>query len=221
MADRPMIFSAPMVRALLDGRKTQTRLVLNPQPDTTSDPSGLGEWGALNRYGYWSPAEGIRPYQIGDRLWVREAWRAERGQDRQNATEMATACLAAGYSRVWAPIFYDVDAARVNFENGMVAGRYRHSHFMPRWASRLTLIVTDVRVQRLQDISETDAVAEGAAPILKDQLQAIPGMEGHRGDFRGLWNSIHGPDAWDANPWVCALTFTVHRCNIDHLETRP
>lgn len=82
---------------------------------------------------------------------------------------------------------------------------------MPRWASRLTLIVTDVRVQRLQDISRGDAMGEGCP------FQNMADGDDPREWFRALWNSLHGPDAWDANPWVCALTFTVHRCNIDQM----
>lgn len=100
--------------------------------------------------------------------------------------------------------------------------RIRPSIHMPRWASRLTLTVTDVRVERLQDISEADAIAEGCP------VSTMPGTIGHplcpvgfneMGTpiywFRELWNSINGPDAWDANPWVVALTFDVARRNID------
>jgi hypothetical protein len=99
---------------------------------------------------------------------------------------------------------------------------------MTRWASRLTLTVTDVRVQRLHDISEADAEAEGAP------MAIMPGRDdqpfAHMGGgkwatadywFRALWTRLHGPDAWGANPWVCALTFTVHRCNIDQMPGAP
>lgn len=205
MTDRPIIFSAPMVRALLEGRKTQTRRILKPQPETL--PNGFA---------------GVRlPYTPGDRLYVREAWRAERGQDQQNATEIAAACLDAGYTRVWAPIFYEVDAHMVNFENGMVAGRYRVARFMPRWASRMTLTVTEVRVQRLQDISVLDCSAEGCDPVhIKpggDYGNPSDGYLDYRLGFSRLWNSLHGAGAWDANPWVVALTFTVQHGNIDKI----
>jgi hypothetical protein len=109
--------------------------------------------------------------------------------------------------------------------------RPKPSIHMPRWASRLTLTVTDARVQRLQEISEADAVAEGAGfyvPghgfITEADLRADPGYSNFlapRMGFEAIWASIHGPDAWDANPWVAALTFTVHRCNIDQMETTP
>ena len=95
--------------------------------------------------------------------------------------------------------------------------RWRPSIHMPRWASRLTLTVTDVRVQRLQEISEEDARAEGAYPCEGGWSYGGSPLAGTtaRGAFYCLWNSLHGPDAWSANPWVCALTFTVDRRNID------
>ena len=107
----------------------------------------------------------------------------------------------------------------------------RPSIHMPRWASRLTLTVTEVGVQRLQDISEADAVAEGCECDVdgwRDYLFPSTQCCGTaRESYRTLWNSLHGPDAWDLNPWVAAYTFTVHRCNIDCLpaplgvEQRP
>jgi hypothetical protein len=249
MADRPIIFSAPMVRALLSGRKTQTRRIPRLLKGCWIED---GQIWAMTPDG---PDTLPLPYAPGDRLYVREAWRAERALDGQNATEIAEACLDAGYSRIWAPIFYEADARMVNFENGMVAGRYRHARFMPRWASRLTLTVTEVRVQRLQDISEADARAEGiiwSEPTAEDREWAKAYAEENGGSdeikgvwlapgtrqgygatkeqrdqmqwgptaafaFSCLWNSLHGPDAWDANPWVVALTFTVQRGNIDQI----
>lgn len=202
MADRPIIFSAPMVRALLDGRKTQTRRVLKPQPDTTSDPSGLGEWGAVNRYDYWRPAAEIRPYQVGDRLWVREncaTWGDHEAIYRaDDAVEYGLAVSDGKFGAKW---------------------KARPSIHMPRWASRLTLTVIEVRVQRLQDISESDAVAEGCDAVLALTIKRPNGA--HPGNPRecycDLWNSLHGPGAWDANPWVVALTFDVVRQNIGQL----
>jgi hypothetical protein len=217
MADRPIIFSAPMIRALLDGRKTQTRRVAKitavmgnkvavDHPDERLIELEPGEF----RHGvchYESTGALSGPYPlpaaVGDRLYVREAWAP---LDACTHNDPGAQALAdRGFYRADHP----VDCGDVS--------RWRPSIHMPRWASRLTLIVTDVRVQRLQDISEVDAKAEGAAPKLPDQPKVIPGMDGHLGDFRDLWNSLHGPDAWDANPWVCALTFTVHRGNIDQI----
>ena len=207
MADKPIHFSAPMIRALLDGRKTQTRRVLVPQPLDT--PSGAG----LPRLHY-------APFQ---KLWVREAWRTMDGLDQLSGGQIAAACEDAGYKTPWTPIQYEADGERVNWiadphTFGKVAGRYRHARFMPRWASRLTLIVTDVRVQRLQDISEADAAAEGVTPICEPNERRWEHYVPHGVAFRDLWNSLHGPDAWDAHLWVAALTFTVHRRNIDDME---
>jgi len=102
---------------------------------------------------------------------------------------------------------------------------------MPRWASRLTLTVRDVRVQRLQDISEADAQAEGClmdpepdeygglmpAEIAHDNGIGDVGWDSARDWFANLWNTINGPDAWEANPWVAAISFDVHRGNIDEV----
>lgn len=193
MTDKPIIFSAPMVRALLAGTKTQTRRVLKPQPVWDNGALGIedkaGRWifCANTERGF---AEGLprsrfkMPYAPGDRLWVREAWASDGMVGvRYYATD-------------------DVHELR----------RKRSPIHMPRWASRLTLLVTDVRVQRLQEISRGDAMEEGC-PFANMADGPNP-----RDWYRDIWNSIHGPDAWDANPWVAAISFTVHRCNIDTME---
>lgn len=217
MADRPIIFSAPMVRALLDGRKTQTRRVLKPQPVgigflkvASVDWHKTKGWGAYNRE--LTRIGDVRvPYAPGDRLWVREAfgvgvstgnsWHADSGPGAMNPL---------------APRRYRADG-----EPGF-CGRWRPSIHMPRWASRLTLHVSEVRVQRLQEISAADAVAEGCffkRWITGEYPEFDVGVdEDNRrlvSQFKTLWNSLHGADAWDANPWVCAITFTVERANID------
>jgi hypothetical protein len=185
MTDRPIIFSAPMVRALLDGRKTQTRRALKP-------PYGTLEY---------LPDRTWRPIYTkcfrGDRLYVREAF-----------------CPRLGYPAPVATPHYRADDDKPEWR-----GLWKPSIHMPRWASRLTLTVTDVRVQRLQEISEADAIAEGCdaafAMTMRRPNGAYPGNATEC--FRDLWNSLHGPDAWDANPWVAALTFTVQRGNIDSI----
>lgn len=204
MADRPIIFSAPMIHALLDGRKTQTRRVLRPQPSARPE---LHE-PMSDEDAYWAVFDGDEiahrvqvPYAPGDRLWVREghamvpatAYRMSEGV-AQNADpkDCDRACI---YREGW-------DRSNGGF-------RWRSPIHMPRWASRLTLTVTDVRVQRLQEISEADAMAEGAQP------QATEVLRTYREAFSELWNSIHGPGAWYANPWVAAISFTVERRNID------
>ena len=237
MADRPIIFSAPMVRALLDGRKTQTRRVLC-QFDPDRDPPHAGPYIAGHRAATWTDREGtpwryhvsvldIAPngYRRCDRLYVREA----------HALVPATAYrMSKGVTQAVDPS--DRDRACVYREGwDRCAPRWRPSIHMPRWASRLTLTVSDVRVQRLQDVSEADARAEGClaqinshcGPMINCYGPACPtdpvrscnlhGCWGVREDFQILWNSLHGPGAWDANPWVVALTFTVQRGNIDQM----
>lgn len=203
MSDRPIIFSSPMVRALLDGRKTQTRRVIKHRGDSPefcggryddrNDPEAwgwenpeTGEWITLNQFRRYR----FVPYAPGDRLWVREA-----------------------IDKVSEPgdVFYRADYEAAHGNSGQGLG-WKPSIHMPRWASRLTLTVTEVRVQRLQDISEEDAKAERAM-VEYGEGAAIS----HRRAFNLIWNSLHGPDAWAANPWVAALTFTVQRGNIDKI----
>ena len=201
MTDRPTIFSAPMVRALLDGRKTQTRRVLKPQPVWDNGAIGIeddaGRWAYCSNtergFGEGLPRSRFKlPYAIGDRLWVREAHAFDSVMVRYYATD-------------------DVHELR----------KKRSPIHMPRWASRLTLTVTDVRVQRLQEISEADAQAEGF-PISWDGKPYDPPSpqediwQGYgRASMSLYWTSLHGPDAWAANPWVAAISFTVARRTID------
>lgn len=187
MTDRPIIFSGPMVRALLDGRKTQTRRVVKSR-------------------GGISVCDGsaVVPYTPGDRLWVREsvAWVSGQGW-RYRA---------------------DNDDLNNKRENGEV-GRW---HLSSRLASRITLTVTEVRVQRLWLITNNDAIAEGIKPQYQRAAQeggavlgwGYDGLSGYgpgtpKAAFALFWNSLHGPDAWEANPWVVACTFTVENRNID------
>lgn len=219
MVDRPIIFSAPMVRALLDGRKTQTRRVLNPPPLMTK-PTIFGTILLGQRRVAYQEAGAVGegfldlPYAPGDQLWVREAWRIRRILDPFPG--------AAIPEDEHLPIWYEADREGPDYGRRIDFGRYRNGRFMPRWASRLTLTVTEVRVQRLQDISEADAMAEGAdyaannmgfSPISGQPI----GVRTFKAGFAHLWNSLHGPDAWDANPWVVAVSFTVQRGKIDQI----
>jgi hypothetical protein len=184
--ERPILFSGPMVRAILDGSKTQTRRVVKRHGDMEFDPQDP-------HYGpYWLPyaagdAEGEQakvrcPYGTpGDRLWVRETWAVQHEYDAAAPSEI-------GSKARW---HY---AATENL-GGL---RKRPSIFLPRRGSRILLEITDVRVQQLQEISEEDARAEGYEPQSTD----FP-----VGWFHGLWDTIHGSGAWHANPWVWAITF--------------
>lgn len=213
--DRPILFSAPMVRALLDGRKTQTRRILKPQPPSWIYPderpgySCMTPKGHIEFRGRYVDPDGVDhgpaakfvklPYAKGDRLWVKETW-----------THTGTGVWQTG----------DVHHAR----DGRVAYRATEdipgagwfpSIFMFRKFSRLTLVVTDVRVQRLSDCSEVDAIQEGVTLIegsLEDPVDA----------YAVLWDNINGSGAWKANPWIVAVSFEVHRGNIDQLAlTKP
>lgn len=194
MADKGIIFSGPMVRALIEGRKTQTRRVLKPQPGDLDRPFQVddGSWHVTDSQGaHMSPLR--LPYAPGGRLWVREAcatWIGSIQDAVYKATESA---------EEWAKLQHD---AR------MGCWKMRSPIHMPRWASRITLTVTDVRVQRLQKITEADAKAEGCPP-------AIEFPHNKRRAFENLWNNLHGREAWDANPWVAAISFTVALRNID------
>lgn len=206
MIEKPILFSGPMVRAILENRKTQTRRVLKSvgnfdQVFQMDD----GSWHITDSQGgHMSPVS--TPYSVGDRLWVREAWRAE----------LSWQSLKPSYIPQGAAIFYESDGSKR--DNGMGAkfpGKLRPGMFMPRWASRITLEVTAVKVERLQDISEADCYAEGCEQDDADGVPVwyvsgtgiLPHPDTGQKCYRLLWESINGPGSWDANPWVAAYTF--------------
>ncbi len=201
MTERPILFSGPMVRAILAGRKTQTRRVVKLNPRVSvSFSEHLLEQGVLP----------VCPYGVpGDRLWVREtfAWNDPEfeEQDREDA--------------VGRPQDPDGRWCWYRATDGEIDGPWTPSIHMPRWASRLTLGVKAVRVERLQDINEDDAKAEGVeayASIGPDQRVPGPGFnrallrdQPHRLPFADFWRSINGEDAWEQNPWVWVVEFEV------------
>lgn len=196
MTDRPIIFSAPMVRALLEGRKTMTRRIAW-KPLRLIGEGGFGRVGLLQDP---SPWQRVQP---GDRLWVRENWQSDVrnvGHPPRDVPRTEPVWFAAGGDPINSPGAFAIQATG-----------WRPSIHMPRWASRITLTVTAVRVERLQEISTDDALAEGCG--LRDGMHHLALRIA---EFRDLWNSLHGPSAWDANPEVVALTFTVAKENIDH-----
>jgi hypothetical protein len=180
MKERSILFSGPMVRAILAGTKTQTRRGVKrldvragmPQPENDSLLSLCSPYG-----------------QPGDRLWVRETW------------------AWFGCERLPCEVLYRADGHTKLYDG---YGRWRPSIHMPRWASRILLEITDVRVERLCDISEADARAEG---IKVDECGHAIREEDHvawggaRSAFADLWASINGPDSWAANPWVWVISF--------------
>lgn len=197
MKERPILFSAPMVRALLDGRKTQTRrLVKRPFPSCSGDvhpsPARYGEWFQMAE---GSPSDAFKcPYgQPGDRLWVRETW-------RPIGDAPLSECVGPG------DVMFAASVAQID---GLVF-KFRPSIHMPRWASRITLEVTGVRVERLQDISDDDCCSEGVdGPMCAALLGKSPLKMGHceRVAYAALWESINGAGSWAANPWVWVVEF--------------
>lgn len=204
MKERPIIFSAPMVRAILAGTKTQTRRVFNDK----------AKWHFIEGHGDLS----VCPYgQPGDRLFVRESARCiSRGSNGLSGEQQKpVVCVeyAAGGTECF-DSFGDWFPA-TGLKKGTSNPRWASSTQVPRWASRITLEITGVRVERLQDISETDAQAEGTTPIPDpcDHVRlacadiGCSGPQPHRLGFRELWRDINGPDSWEANPWVWVLEF--------------
>lgn len=201
MKERPIIFSAPMVRAILDGRKTQTRRVMKPQPDGV-DVLRVGEYaptlvdrrgeqypgpdtfGAFTEDGDWALK---CPYGApGERLWVKEAAKLE-GCNAQRGT------IPEGVVLRYTADGDTVRHCRPQWQFApFVRDRVTSVRYMPRWASRITLDILHVRVERVQDISEVDAVAEGVVD---------------RAAYAALWADIYGPESWAANPWVWVIEF--------------
>lgn len=196
MTERGMIFNAEMVRAVLDGSKTQTRRIMKVQPDspnfgllritdsTKRADIGKYHWAESNATGTHarSPLFSCPFGAVGDHLWVRETF----------APGLCTATTIA-YCATHKP--EDLD------EGCYERIKWTPSIHMPRWASRITLEITGVRVERLNDISEDDAKAEGAPTeccVIGDK---------HFLGFRSLWRSIYGADSWQANPWVWVIEF--------------
>lgn len=220
MKERPVIFNGEMVRAILDGRKTQTRRIVK------SDCMDIGEkddgsrwpWREHDEGGdYWYPC----PFgQVGDRLWVREAYQGPLFNFDQMETyledtskfERPEFCeYRADGGKT--PEYYDADD---NLRYG-----WKPSIHMPRWASRITLEITAVRVERLNDISEEDARAEGVRAIennfgngaaycdylLPNQDDFAEWYNRANDSFKSLWKSIYGAESWRANPWVWVIDF--------------
>lgn len=203
MTERGMIFNGEMVRAILDGRKTQTRRIMAIQPEHSE--LGLrrvidSKNGRDNGKYFWSQSDacGLKarskvfgcPYgEVGDRIWVRETW--ARYNIDQNSHDMAY--------RATTP------------DDWPEEGRWRPSIHMPRWASRITLEITGVRVERLNDISQEDAHAEGMELTGWRPTYSDPDSGGEvwtpYDNFAQLWESIYGEGSWQDNPYVWVIEF--------------
>ncbi|MCV2349310.1 hypothetical protein [Paucibacter sp. Y2R2-4] len=200
MKERPMLFSAPMVRAILAGTKTQTRRVV-PTMLTLGrlEFPGRRDRKGFNQVNWLDTVEGqseairwCRYGQPGDRLWVREAFARIDGQ-----------------TRPWIETDY-----RATYTHGDRLGdllgekkRWTPSIHMPRHASRITLEITGVRLERLQEISNDDAHAEGAADWAAEIVSNGNKFPSTQRAFQALWESINGAEAWALNPWVWVVEF--------------
>ena len=194
MTEKPILFSGPMVRAILAGTKTQTRRVVSPSLRGRSAAldsvlvGGLAGMPAALADATLAAAVRLCPYDA-DRLWVRETWAMHHAWDTKPPGQ------AAQSKRLW----YRADTAEHIIDG---RGRWRPSIYMPRWASRLTLPVESIRVERLQDITEADAIAEGVGELGR--------VTDARGAFVALWESINGKRpgcSWADDPWVWVVSF--------------
>lgn len=226
MKDRPILFSGPMVRALIDGTKTQTRRIVKPQPAALHH---LGIHRAkvndgphcqrIYEWGMEQPVNGCFvseccPYGVpGDRLWIRETIAVHSRHCEGQGIGYTLEYRADGRTRELQPDLRVLPGHECYPHQKIADKGWRPSIHMPRWASRITLEITDVRVQRLQDISEEDAALEGvegkgktwACPLLKSGLCLV--VDNPRRAFRGLWDMVNGAGSWYANPWVWAISF--------------
>lgn len=194
--ERPIIFNAEIVNAILDGHKTQHRQVMKVQP--LVDGCQLA-WDVHSRKAHWVKVNNrmallhndkryfLCPFgKVGDRLWVRETWQTHCDNDHLKATELQQDCA------IQYPASYD----------GWVSKK-RTSTQMPRWASRITLEITKVRFERLNDISDADALAEGV-----DRTNtSISGYAKER--FKRRWEKIYGDGSWMKNPFVWVIDFKI------------
>lgn len=212
MRERPILFSAPMVRAIIEGRKTQTRRVMKVPPSTRSvrwvENAEMVPSGGYTGWVIECDAPLLLPRQCpygvpGDRLWVRETWACSRGSDGEHERDK---------------VIYRADPMFDGCGKGDFGFNWAPSLFMPRWASRIMLEVTGVRVERLQDISFADAVAEGleaqSGGVMRAQFWGLPEWrDTGRSRFsaidayQAIWESINGSGSWDANPWVWVIDF--------------
>jgi hypothetical protein len=199
--ERPILFSGSMVRAIIEGRKAQTRRIIKNAVSVPATEFCQSDYAGPLPCPYGKP---------GDRLWVRETFRLPVTFDNQSPSKVGRKCVESGYSRPWCPIKMAADGytycEQLLGDFGGDWGKTRVSIHMPRWISRIALEITGVRVERLQDITEADAMAEG--------VECCSGWIGHAGEprriFCDLWKSINGPESWAANPWVWVVEF--RRC---------
>ena len=185
MKERPIIFSPDMVRTILDGRKTQTRRVVKPQPVLTTTDSSIISKKLKSQHIKYSYG------QVGDRLWVRETWASNGINIIGNKEDV-----------IYKSDYGDIPPPKIDLGNGLeITQNWKPSIFMPKLASRITLEITRIRIERLMDITIRDLISEGCSFMSNTRLT----ME----YFKKLWNVINAKYGyeWEKNPWVWVIEF--------------
>ena len=210
MKERPILFNSEMVRAILDGSKTQTRRMVKPQPIPFGEDSPFTQATLKEHVGKpWMPVGGVfqdaweKPFgTVGDRLWVRETWGLMSFHD---PTDWCGGSIKGVPESELRERYLVEHAANWNLPNE--SSYWRPSIHMPRWASRIDLEITAVRVERLQEITEEDALKEGCEREFKADGSVAwgAGLVEAKENFQDLWQSIYGN--WDANPFVWVYEF--------------
>lgn len=209
--ERPILFSTPMIQAILAGTKTQTRRIVK---DVDALTTAIDRYNKTGNWTMWYDRKVIRQirskYNTGDILWVRETF-----IDLQKTPVEGAGSEKYKGLKYW----YRADNAR----DMEVAGRYKPSIFMPKVACRIKLLIKNIGVERLNDISKGDAIAEGITELLQSAVQLIQdgrqffdysnkpelfneGLSAKE-SYKSLWESINGKDSWDKNPWIWKITF--------------
>ena len=232
MKEHQILFNAQMVRAILDGRKTQTRRLVKQSSGPHTIEQVIATPDSLDAF----IRHRCRYGQPGDRLWVRESWRI--GAWDEDSGCVAIDYMADGYcrkewikptndprgeifARLWLQSANDArkvygELDQYDWQAGESPCRWRPSIHMPRWASRILLEIVSVRVERLQAISDADAQAEGVERVVigegwrrycDDEIVGVPPCATARDSYGTLWQQINGPGSWDANPWVWVIEF--------------
>ena len=243
MKERGMIFNAEMVRAILDGRKAQTRRIIKDQPESSefglryiaesslAKEVGMYFWSQSDACGLKSRSNPFAcPYgKPGDRIWVRETFSCIGNEDGHPVDAKGNLCSREDSQRIYRASaiqkpnnyglwsFPDDADWKPHTKDYQYEGAWRPSIHMPRWASRILLEITDVRVERLNAISQADAIAEGAPPS-HHSIDAVSKQFGYpdfsRSWFGQTWQHIYGEESWKNNPWVWVIEFK--RCDCEH-----
>lgn len=227
MKIRPILFSTPMVQAIINGTKTQTRRIIKPQPIEAA----YGKMMYGDRELTMNSLKNHSKYQIGDIIWVRETWRLFGWDSSEGFVNIQYKdgsvkhfypdvdgidnWLSNKIDKIFdkGTLEVDPDDAEIFiFKEGKTI--WDPSIFMPKWATRLFLECTNVRVERLQDISEMDAKDEGSF----DNNCGINKITQHKSGFEDIWESINGKESWESNPWVWVYDFKLTKAPVNFLK---